>query len=196
MSMIPEQANIIHTYIPSIEDIKNNISSFQIFEHDGIFYGQSHSFLDETDPSTTISYNEIIISESIETEKNVIILGINSNEPINGKIDTGAECCSLNAQDIKTKEDVVEFTFKDSRYRMDLSNQHEIKTADGGSELRPVVSVSCKVDGNVYKDILMNLNDRGDLGDLLIGMNLIDHLNITGKPSLEEVISKCKEALF
>ena len=196
MSMIPEQANIIYTYIPSIEDIKNNVSSFQIFEHDDIFYGQSHTFLDETDPETSISYNETIINESIETEKNVIILGINSNNPIAGKIDTGAECCSLNAQDIKINNDVVEFTFNDSRYRMDLSNQHEIKTADGGSELRPVVSVSCKVDDNVHKDILINLNDRGDMGDLLIGMNLIDHLNITNKPSIEEAIIKCKEALF
>jgi len=196
MSSIPEQANIIHTYIPSINDIKNNISSFHIFEHDDIYYGQSISYADETDSETTVSYKEIIINESIETEKDVIILGFNSNNPIPGKIDTGANCCSLNAQDIKCKEDVVEFTFKDSRYRMDLSNHHEIKTADGGSELRPVINVSCKVDDKVYKDILINLNDRGDLGDLLIGMNLIDHLDLKSKPSIDEVISQCKSALF
>jgi hypothetical protein len=108
----------------------------------------------------------------IRDQVSVVLLGI-SDEPINGKLDTGAGCCSLNAQQIHCDDTEVSFLFKGKKFRMRLDSKQQIQTADGGTEVRPVISVNCKIDGKVINDVKINLNDRGELSDLLVGMNLI-----------------------
>ncbi len=116
--------------------------------------------------------NEMQIKSHIDVD----ILGI-TDAPISGKFDTGAGCCSLNAQQIQCNDVEVSFLFKNKRFKMRLDSQQQIQTADGGTETRPVISVDCKVDGKLIHGVKMNLNDRGDLGDLLIGMNLIKQID-------------------
>ena len=105
----------------------------------------------------------------------VIIYGL-GDEPFTAKVDTGAQCCSLGATDIKHDDEVVEFTLNHRRYRTPCTGIVNIQTAEG-SEQRPTIEVSCKVKGTVLRKF--NLNDRSNMPDqILIGMNLLNHLDL------------------
>lgn len=105
------------------------------------------------------------------------IYGI-GNEPFAAKVDTGAQCCSLGATDIKCEDDTVEFTVNGRRYRTTIVGMQNIQTSEG-SEDRPVIEVNCKVKGSTLRKVQFNLNDRSDLQDqILLGMNLLSHLDL------------------
>lgn len=114
---------------------------------------------------------------------NVQVKLINIDQQLDGKIDTGAECCSLGAENIKHTGDTVIFTLNDKTYKMHCTSVN-ISSADGGSEQRPVVKFNCKINDEVYDDIEFNLNDRSHLDDkLLIGLNLIKKLQCKINPN-------------
>lgn len=105
------------------------------------------------------------------------IYGIGT-EPFKAKIDTGAQCCSLGATDIKCDGELVEFTINGRRYRTACIGMQNIQTSNG-SEDRPVIEVNCKVKGSTLRKVQFNLNDRSDLEDqILLGMNLLNHLDL------------------
>lgn len=107
----------------------------------------------------------------------ILIYGL-GDEPFTGKVDTGAQCCSLGATDIKHDDEVVEFTINNRRYRTPCSGMVNIQHSEG-SEQRPTIQVSCKVKGMLLRDIKFNLNDRSNMPDqILIGMNLLNHLDL------------------
>jgi hypothetical protein len=107
----------------------------------------------------------------------ILIFGL-GDEPYTGKVDTGAQCCSLGATDIKHDDDVVEFTINNKRYRTPCTGIVNIQNAEG-TEQRPTIQVSCKVKGTLLRDIKFNLNDRSNMPDqILIGMNLLNHLDL------------------
>lgn len=107
----------------------------------------------------------------------ILIYGL-GDEPFTAKVDTGAQCCSLGATDIKNDDEMVEFTINDRRYRTACTGMVSIQTADG-TEQRPTIEVSCKVKGTLLRDIKFNLNDRSNMPDqILIGMNLLNHLDL------------------
>lgn len=123
----------------------------------------------------------------------IVLSGFNNDEPITGKVDTGATINSLHADTIEVRKDplnpdsqVVDFVYGGKKYTVGLEQQQSVQSADGGVNYRPVVSFTVKYDGKVFKDVLFNLNDRGDMEDkLLIGMNLLSEIGYKIDPTEE-----------
>ncbi len=133
-------------------------------------------------------YDEKTIGRSLD----VVIMGLNNNQPIKCKVDTGAELCSLDASDIKivpsdeSGKELVKFTFNDKIYTIALVQQQGVQTADGGINYRPVVNLSVKINGQVYSDVLFNLNDRSDMPDpILLGLNFLQQTDCFIDPKKE-----------
>lgn len=136
---------------------------------------------------------------TIGTHIEVILRSFNDEQPIRGKVDTGATINSLHAENINIRKDpfdpeteVVDFEFNGKKYSMTLVDYQAVQSADGGVVYRPVVKFNVLYDGNLYEDVLFNLNDRSDMEDkLLIGMNLLKEIGYKIDPTKNE--SKTEE---
>jgi len=134
---------------------------------------------------------------TIGKSMDIILIGFNRDQPIKGKIDTGAVYCSLHAENINikrnplstdTEEQVISFVFNEVRYTMNLEQYQAISSADGGVEQRPVVRFDVRIKDAIYHNILFNLNDRGHMQDsLLIGSNLLEKGKFLIDPTKESV---------
>lgn len=135
-------------------------------------------------------YEERTIGKNLD----VVLMGINGNQPIKCKIDTGAELCSLDAQNISIVPnhseggELVKFTFQDKVYTIPLHQQQSVQTADAGITYRPVIKLSVKVNGQVYSEILFNLNDRSDMPDpILLGLAFLSKSDYLIDPKKESI---------
>ena len=137
-------------------------------------------------------YEQRTIGKSID----LVLIGFNRDQPIRGKVDTGAVYCSLHADDIHIKrnpmstgeEEVVSFTFNEVKYTMNLEQYQAISSADGGVQQRPVVRFDIRIKDAIYHDILFNLNDRSHMEDpLLIGSNLLEKGKFLVDPTKESI---------
>jgi hypothetical protein len=185
-AVLHEDINIIYHHTPTEADFVKNIPVFQIYEYQNQYICGVHNFVDDT----YVLDRTFLLEDTIGTHTDVTIMGLNNNQPIRGKVDTGAHSCCLNAKNIKVNGGEVTFDLGDSRYTLKTSGTHDIQNAEG-SELRPVITVCCKVNDEVIKDVSVNLNDRGDLDDFLIGINLLSKLNCTIDPRLDELVTQC-----
>jgi hypothetical protein len=182
-----EDATLLYTHCPSLDDISNNIPVFHIYEYQGQYVCGVSNFIGN---AYTLS-KTIILESTIGQHVDITIMGLNNNQPIKSKVDTGAACCSLNAKNIKLTDSTVEFEYGNSKYKFNLSGHQQIETADNGVEERPVITVTCKLGNEVIKNVQVNLNDRTGLDDFLAGVNLLKHTNSTIDPKLEGLISQC-----
>lgn len=102
-----------------------------------------------------------------------------SSQFIRGKVDTGATICSLHCSDYKMNEGSGQITFNcpdisQNSITMPLADKQAVKSADNGTEYRPVVEMSVKIGEQVLEKIKFNLNDRAGMDSpVLIGQNLI-----------------------
>lgn len=190
VSIIPENAKLLHIFIPTVEQVEKNIPIFQLYENDGQKMIVTMTYDNGYKPQESF-----ILEDTIGTHPEVILLGLNDNQPIKAKVDTGAGSCSLNAKNIKFDDYSVSFDFNNRHYKMGLYAKHDIQTADGGSEIRPVIKLSVRINNESVPDVSVNLNDRGQLDDFLIGMNLIEKLNVKIDPSLKEYVDQAVELL-
>lgn len=190
VSIIPENAKLLHTFIPTVEQVEKNIPIFQLYENDG-----QKMIVTMTYDNGYKPHDSFILEDTMGTNPDVILLGLNDNQPIKAKVDTGAGSCSLNAKNIKFDDHSVSFHFNNRHYKMGLYAKHDIQTADGGSEIRPVIKLSVRINNESVPDVSVNLNDRGQLDDFLIGMNLIEKLNVKIDPSLKEYVDQAVELL-
>ena len=116
------------------------------------------------------------------------------NLPISGsvvaKVDTGAEMCSLHAENVQVNRGQGSVSFvcpelSRSTLHLPLADQQAVKTSGGDTTYRPVVKVSLKVHGKVLKDMLVNLNDRSDMEDpMLLGQNALQAGNFLIDPNI------------
>lgn len=115
------------------------------------------------------------LQEGIEIgyEEPVVIHNINNGEPINGKIDTGADMCSMHAENIQVQNGNVQFSINGKVYRMSLARTQTVKQADSDTEERPVVKFTFELGGQTISDVECNINDRTGMSPLLIGKNLL-----------------------
>lgn len=123
----------------------------------------------------------------------VIFVNFNGGQPVQGKVDTGAELSSLHAEHIQINDshgmdsDSVSFVFEGKRYKMTVQDKQAVKTADNGVEYRPVVKFNIKVNGLPLSDIMINLNDRSAMPHkLLIGQNILEKGGFLIDPKLRE----------
>jgi hypothetical protein len=116
------------------------------------------------------------------------------NLPISGsvvaKVDTGAEMCSLHAEQVQINrgERTVSFVcphLSRSKLTVPLVDQQTIKTSGGDTTYRAVIQPSLKIKGKILKDIQVNLNDRGEMDEpMLVGQNALQDGNFLIDPNI------------
>jgi hypothetical protein len=120
----------------------------------------------------------------------VTISGIADNNQIEGKVDTGATTCSIDAQDLEIVPDsfedgreIVVFTFRDVKYRAVVDHYQTVTTADGTSN-RPVIIVNVMCNDKLIEEVAFNLSDRSTMDyDVLLGMNFLEQTDFLIDPS-------------
>lgn len=139
--------------------------------------------------STSVVNSGIVKEANIENDRiiqhniSIILSGFNDNQQMPAKVDTGAQICSLHAENIKynPNQNMVTFTFGEKRYTMPTLELQAVKTADNGVENRPVVTFdisvlnsSVDIKNKIVKRVKFNLNDRSSMPDkILLGQNFI-----------------------
>jgi len=119
-----------------------------------------------------------------------------SSSFLRGKVDTGATICSLHCDGHQINEQTGQITFKCSHLSANsitvpLADRQAVKTADNGTEYRPVIEMSVKVGENVIDNVKFNLNDRSKMDcPILIGQNLIKEGNFLIDPKKQVVEKK------
>jgi hypothetical protein len=134
-------------------------------------------------------------NNTIGISTDITIVGINGDQPIRAKVDTGADYCSLHALNVQIKNnpysidqgDSVVFEYNERRYTAPVVDYQSISSADGGVTNRPVVSFSVRVNDRYVEEVLFNLNDRSDMEfPVLIGLNLLNDLGVNVDPTVTE----------
>jgi hypothetical protein len=111
---------------------------------------------------------------------------------LKGKVDTGALMSSLHADkfEINDKTGNVSFLSKalsPNIISLPLQDKQAIKSADGGTEYRPVIALNLEINGKLLQDVLINLNDRNNMDHkLLIGQNILEKGKFLIDPSIQE----------
>jgi len=128
------------------------------------------------------------------------------NLPVGGsliaKVDTGAEMCSLHAEQIeidrgKRTVSFVAPALSRSRITANLTDQESVKTSGGETTYRPVITVTMKIKGKILKDIQVNLNDRSEMRDpMLVGQNALQPGNFLIDPNIMKEASELLTAEF
>jgi hypothetical protein len=135
-------------------------------------------------------------TRTIGKSLDIVLIGFNRDQPIRGKVDSGAVFCSLHAENVQVKrdplatgeEEIVSFVFNQVKYSMNLEQYQAISSADGGVEQRPVVRFDVRIKDAIYHDILFNLNDRSHMQDpLLLGTNLLEKGKFLIDPTKESI---------
>ena len=109
---------------------------------------------------------------------------------VQGKVDTGANISSLHAEDINVDGDTVTCKIPalagENNVRMRVQTQQAVKSADGGTEYRPVVHFNITINGQAINDVEFNLNDRSKMNnDVLIGHNILEKAKLIVDPTME-----------
>lgn len=99
------------------------------------------------------------------------------NRGVEAKVDTGADTSSLHATNIQTNGGKVSFvspSISQNAITVDLAGQHEVHSADGGGNTRPLVKFDIEIDGVQLQGMEFNLNDRSNMdSEILLGQNVL-----------------------
>lgn len=106
---------------------------------------------------------------------------------LKGKVDTGADVCSMHAENIRVVGDVVKFIspeLSQNELSLPVAQYHAVKSADGGTSNRPVVELDIEINGKPIRRIQFNLNDRSQMEyPVLIGQNALEKTNFLIDPN-------------
>lgn len=122
-----------------------------------------------------------------------LLTEFSSKNPVDAKVDTGASISSLHVDNYHVDEHTNRISFyspflSPNKLIMPLDASHLVKSADGGSEPRPVIKLDVEVEGQQLKGVQFNLNDRGQMEQpVLIGSNILEKGNFLINPTLESV---------
>jgi len=120
----------------------------------------------------------------------VRITNIPGSSSMKGKVDTGADICSLHAEAWKVENSYVRFKcpeLSQNTITASLVNHQAVKSADGGTEYRPLIELNIKINGKLLNNVMFNLNDRGQMQyPVLIGRNALQAGKFKIDPSLDE----------
>jgi len=109
---------------------------------------------------------------------------------LKGKVDTGADVCSLHAVEWSINNGNVSFKcpeLSQNVMTMPLADQQAVKSADGGVEYRPVIELNVRVNGKLLNGVMFNLNDRGKMEyPVLVGRNALQAGKFKIDPSMDE----------
>jgi len=123
---------------------------------------------------------------AVGLEEKIVIKHINDNQPFEGKVDTGADRCSLHGENIEVGENYVRFSIGETRYKVALERFVTVLAANG-SEKRPIVKFNVEFNGNSFENIEFNISDRSDMKyQVIIGKNLLEVAGVLVNPTQEK----------
>lgn len=139
--------------------------------------------------------NQTSTAKMVGLDTSITLVGINGDNPFRAKVDTGAEECSLDAQELDDKYDdisgsgTVSFVVGEYRYNMPIAGYQAISSADGGTTNRPTIRIGVRMGEEYFPDIVFNLNDRSGMEyPVLLGSNFLKLAGLTVDPKLSEAI--------
>lgn len=189
VTSIPEQLQIQDTLYTMVEHeqvsckdlASNNVHITYISENLNklVLTWKLSENLSFTSLGATLIEHNLLETIDIGFTEQVVIQGINGDQPIESKIDTGADMCSLHATNIVIDSNTVQFQFNERKYRMRLSGTQPIKQAGAEASSRPIILVTLTIAGTTLKNIECNLSDRSDMTPLLIGKNALTNGDFT-----------------
>lgn len=137
-------------------------------------------------PSSQGSSEEEEEATAVSLEEKIVIKRINDNKPFEGKVDTGADRCSLHGENIEIGDNYVRFSIGEVRYKVPLERFVTVLAANG-SEKRPIVKFNVEFNGNSFDDIEFNISDRSDMKyQVIIGKNLLEVAGVLVNPTQEK----------
>lgn len=129
-----------------------------------------------------------IIGSTVEVK----VTSLPGSGVIKGKVDTGATICSLHADNYKINREAGTITFMSpelsrNELTVPMVDQQSVKSADGGSEYRPVIELNIKVNGKIVNNVKFNLNDRSHMEfTMLVGKNALGDGKFLIDPRMDE----------
>lgn len=116
-----------------------------------------------------------------------LIKRFNDNKPVQARVDTGAAWSSIAGSDISVDNNMVSFTFGDTKYRCHVARMATIKSANGNEE-RPIVKFDIEIDGIELSNVDFSINDRDGMKyDALLGRNTLSAAGVLINPAMGEV---------
>jgi hypothetical protein len=119
---------------------------------------------------------------------------------LHGKVDTGADICSIHCDDYKIVGDMVEFSchhLSENIIKMPLLDKQAVNSSDGGVEYRPVIHMDVTIGDKYLNNVSFNLNDRSGMEyPVLVGKNALTRGNFLIKPRVSESEELTDEQLF
>ena len=120
--------------------------------------------------------------ETVNLEEIIVIKQINGDKPFSGKVDTGADRCSLHGENIEIGDNYVRFTLDNIRYKVALERIVKVISANG-MERRPVVKLNVVFNEQSYTGVEFNISDRtGMKFPVIIGKNLLSAAGVLVNP--------------
>lgn len=152
-----------------------------------------------------LKYRMDALTESQDNGRNVVgetvelrFVNLPSSSILKGKVDTGADICSLHCDRYDIDKATNRITFQCSHLSnnsitVPLSDIQAVKTADGVKN-RPVIEMSVKIRDTVYESIKFNLKDRSEMDTpVLVGQNLLDKGNFLIDPTKTTTVDESQD---
>lgn len=121
----------------------------------------------------------------------VMLLDLPAANELTGKVDTGADICSLHAEDISIDRANNKVSFNcpelsTNRFTVPLVDQQAIRVPSSEkTEYRPVISLNIKIANKEIRDVKVNLNDRSHMDNpFLVGQNALEGGNFIIDPNI------------
>lgn len=137
------------------------------------------------------SFREISQDRIIPDKVKVIIIDLPVANELIGKVDTGADICSLHAENIEIDRGSQKVSFNcpplsSNRFTVPLAETQVVRTpASEETVNRPVISLNLKIADKGLKDIKVNLNDRSNMDQpFLVGQNALEAGNFIIDPNI------------
>ncbi len=137
------------------------------------------------------AFKEIDQSRIIPDRVKVMIIDLPVANELVGKVDTGADICSLHAENIDVDRANQKVSFdcpplSSNRFTVPLADTQAVRTPSSQeTTYRPVISVNLKVGDKGLKDIKVNLNDRSNMDQpFLVGQNALEAGNFIIDPNI------------
>lgn len=136
-------------------------------------------------------YKEISTDRIIPDIVKIMVIDLPVGNEITGKVDTGADICSMHAENIEVNRGAGKVSFdckylSDNRLTMVLSTQQAVRSPSSDETMyRPVVKLNLKISGKALNDVEVNLNDRSKMDHpFLVGQNALEAGNFIIDPNI------------
>ena len=177
---------------PGLEKIQENFPEINLCE-EVIKYAASkcNVMVDEVEP-VDLTNTQDTVNDDIESDNQQVVISdtievkvrrLNNGKSILAKIDTGADSCSMHAENILVNDDtgILQFIFNGTRYSIPFDRAVKVKSAnDSERRFKIMLDIAFDVNGSSheFKDVEFTLTDRSHMEyEMLIGKNILSQID-------------------